>query len=149
MALPSSCEFRVLILSFSALTIVIFSAFAYHQPISVAPILQLFTAQDGNAFSFLNKHRKTTIATNYSQIIIVNPNMADSSVQNHAFKHRRDVQRKRKSCMDPVTFATFDLPSTALASFPGSGNTWVRHLLELITGKQRRHLIFHTQLPDW
>lgn len=27
------------------------------------------------------------------------------------------------------------LPRTALASFPGSGNTWVRHLVQQATGK--------------
>ena len=33
-------------------------------------------------------------------------------------------------------------PMTALASRPGSGNTWVRHLLQLATGKQTGS-IFH------
>ena len=33
-------------------------------------------------------------------------------------------------------------PVTALASRPGSGNTWVRHLLQLATGKQTGS-IFH------
>ena len=32
------------------------------------------------------------------------------------------------------------LPLTYLASFPGSGNTWVRHLLQQASGKLSRHL---------
>lgn len=32
-------------------------------------------------------------------------------------------------------FAKQPLPLTALASFPGSGNTWVRHILQQATGK--------------
>ena len=28
-------------------------------------------------------------------------------------------------------------PVTALASFPGSGNTWLRYLLQQVTGKRR------------
>ena len=31
-------------------------------------------------------------------------------------------------------FSSFLLPITALASIPGSGNTWSRHIIELITG---------------
>ncbi len=31
-------------------------------------------------------------------------------------------------------FSKHDLPTTALASFPGCGNTWVRHLIEQLTG---------------
>ena len=32
-------------------------------------------------------------------------------------------------------FSRVPLPKTALASFPGSGNTWLRHLVEQLTGK--------------
>lgn len=32
------------------------------------------------------------------------------------------------------------LPLTALASFPGSGNTWVRHILQQATGKMFNYL---------
>lgn len=32
-------------------------------------------------------------------------------------------------------FADKPLPKIALASFPGSGNTWTRHLLQQYTGK--------------
>ena len=31
-------------------------------------------------------------------------------------------------------FSATKLPRTALASFPGSGNTWTRHLLQQATG---------------
>ena len=44
------------------------------------------------------------------------------------------VSPKQGKCTVPH-FADPPLPVTALASFPGSGNTWVRFLLEQITGK--------------
>ena len=34
-----------------------------------------------------------------------------------------------------LRFSSVPLPITALASIPGSGNTWSRHIIELITGK--------------
>ncbi|ELU11422.1 hypothetical protein CAPTEDRAFT_193824 [Capitella teleta] len=61
---------------------------------------------------------------------------ADVSVTTHLYGYRQEIRRDRTSCLD-ITFAgngTCLLPSTALASFPGSGNTWVRHLIELSTG---------------
>lgn len=36
-----------------------------------------------------------------------------------------------------VTFSRRTLPLTALASIPGAGNTWSRHLIELITGEHK------------
>ena len=41
--------------------------------------------------------------------------------------HQKDCQRLR--------FSSKKLPVTALASFPGSGNTWVRHLIQQATGE--------------
>ena len=41
---------------------------------------------------------------------------------------------KRKNCTD-IRYSPFPLPKTALASFPGSGNTWARHLIQLASGK--------------
>ena len=41
---------------------------------------------------------------------------------------------KPKSCQS-IGYSSIKLPITALASFPGSGNTWVRHLLEQATGE--------------
>ena len=35
----------------------------------------------------------------------------------------------------PQGYSKVKLPITALASFPGSGNTWVRHLLQQSTGR--------------
>lgn len=34
-----------------------------------------------------------------------------------------------------VTLSPVPLPVTALVSFPGSGSTWVRHLVQQLTGK--------------
>ena len=55
-------------------------------------------------------------------------------------KSKRD---KSKSCQ-AVGFSKTALPRTALASFPGSGNTWVRHLLQQATGK--KHSMDRTEM---
>ena len=61
---------------------------------------------------------------------------ADEAVVKHQYKHRIVLRNPRPSCLN-VSFAPSpDLPSTALASYPGSGNTWTRHLIELITGER-------------
>lgn len=44
---------------------------------------------------------------------------------------------KNAGCVSKRVF-TKGLPATALASFPGSGNTWVRYLLEQSTGECQR-----------
>ena len=38
-------------------------------------------------------------------------------------------------CNRSLTFAPVPLPVTALASVQGSGNTWLRHLLQQLTGR--------------
>ena len=43
-----------------------------------------------------------------------------------------------------ASFSEFRRPAVALASFPGSGNTWVRHLVEQLTGRKFSvHYIVH------
>ena len=58
-------------------------------------------------------------------------------------RHREDVIRRsriptpKSDVKCPPEFHFFQngtLPRTALASFPGSGNTWTRHLLQVATG---------------
>ena len=61
----------------------------------------------------------------------------------YAHAHRREVTFTRTSCTD-VKFSSINhLPATALASFPGSGNTWTRHLLELATGMHNECLLWY------
>ena len=57
----------------------------------------------------------------------------DTAVRTYTYKHRRDIMYDRSNCTT-VHFPSTSLPVTALASFPGSGNSWTRHLIELITG---------------
>lgn len=59
----------------------------------------------------------------------------DKSVIDYKYKYRKDISfsSARGSCTQ-VRFLPEPLPLTALASFPGSGNTWTRHLIELATG---------------
>lgn len=40
-----------------------------------------------------------------------------------------------------VQFSVTRRPLTALASFPGSGNTWARHLIEQSTGRQNKQSV--------
>ena len=50
------------------------------------------------------------------------------------FKFRKRLHVTRRNCTDIRFSSRSPLPATALASNPGSGNTWTRHLIELITG---------------
>ena len=67
---------------------------------------------------------------------LVSTNDAVSEAIRATKSNSQKSQRDRsKSCRD-VGFSKKVLPRTALASFPGSGNTWVRHLLQQATGKK-------------
>ena len=67
---------------------------------------------------------------------LVSTNDTVSEAIRAAKSDSQKIQRdKSKSCRD-VGFSKKVLPRTALASFPGSGNTWVRHLLQQATGKK-------------
>lgn len=61
------------------------------------------------------------------------------------FKKKEETKKmpaaKPKSCGN-VSFSKIALPVTALVSFPGSGNTWLRHLIQEATGKFSR-VLFH------
>ena len=49
----------------------------------------------------------------------------------------KDNLEKTKALRDcaPFHFSKVPLPRTALASFPGSGNTWSRYLIQQLTGE--------------
>ena len=50
---------------------------------------------------------------------------------------KEQVNIKSKMCtLKNATLSRVSLPITGLVSFPGSGNTWVRHLIQQMTGKQ-------------
>ena len=48
---------------------------------------------------------------------------------------RRGYRPALKPDCLPLRFSKHPLPRVALASFPGSGNTWVRHLVQQATGQ--------------
>ena len=48
-------------------------------------------------------------------------------------KYRQSFSTTRKGCTH-IGFSKTPLPLTALASIPGAGNTWTRHIIEMITG---------------
>ena len=52
------------------------------------------------------------------------------------YPNNHQLQKKIKDCR-PLGYSKTSLPLTALASFPGSGNTWVRHLLQQATGRTK------------
>ena len=52
----------------------------------------------------------------------------NSKLSNHP-----DINKTFTHC-HKMKFANPSLPTTALASFPGSGNTWIRHLIQEATG---------------
>ena len=60
----------------------------------------------------------------------------DTDVCTYDYKYRQDIHyRSSSSNCTLVKFPTELLPITALASLPGSGNTWTRHLIQLVTGQ--------------
>ena len=60
----------------------------------------------------------------------------DTNVYTYNYTYRQDISYRcnRPNCT-MIRFPSNHLPVTALASLPGSGNTWTRHLIQLITGK--------------
>lgn len=66
---------------------------------------------------------------------------SECSLNNHLYEKvlkRREINvkmtpTKPKSCGN-VSFSKIALPTTVLVSFQGSGNTWLRHLIQEATG---------------
>nr|XP_054771256.1 WSC domain-containing protein 1-like [Lytechinus pictus] len=55
-------------------------------------------------------------------------------LQNTTGSKQEDVPATKEGCEDTRLMPNKTFPTIALASFPGSGNTWVRHLIEASTG---------------
>ena len=53
---------------------------------------------------------------------------------NQDYPRTKNVKKEAGNCRE-VQFSKSKLPLTYLSSLPGSGNTWVRHLLQQATGK--------------
>jgi hypothetical protein len=53
---------------------------------------------------------------------------------------RAASRRNRLQWCQPLRFLEEPGPVVALASFPGSGNTWVRYLLQQATGERRGYI---------
>ena len=62
-------------------------------------------------------------------------------------KESRKVPGPTGDCR-PQGYSKVKLPMTALASFPGSGNTWVRHLLQQSTGRSDRNQAAYFYRPQ-
>ena len=63
-------------------------------------------------------------------------NRIKTSKQLKKYPNKHQLQKKIQDCR-PLGYSKTSLPLTALVSFPGSGNTWVRHLLQQATGKTK------------
>ena len=59
----------------------------------------------------------------------------------------RKVPGPTRDCR-PQGYSKVKLPMTALASFPGSGNTWVRHLLQQSTGRSDQNKAAYFDRPQ-
>lgn len=57
------------------------------------------------------------------------------------------LKTEQRCSIKALTLADHDLNLTALASPWRSGNTWVRHLLQQATGKEKHLLVPYTPLP--
>lgn len=74
--------------------------------------------------------------------------LSECSLNNHLhmklFKKKEETQKmatsKLRSCGN-VSFSKTVLPVTALVSYPGSGNTWLRHLIQEVTGKNFNNVL--------
>ena len=56
-------------------------------------------------------------------------------VRTMSYKFRPSLTNTVGNNCSSVHFSLTPLPTTVLASYPGSGNTWARHLIQLITGR--------------
>ena len=77
-----------------------------------------------------------TNSANQLKQVLINP-------QKHLARHLgrgnhgppRDSSRTNEKECQKMHFSETKLPVTALASWPGSGNTWMRHLIQQATGQ--------------
>ena len=65
-----------------------------------------------------------------------------ANAENKKLEDTLDNEHEKINCKWPPLKLRTNGPTTSLASKPGSGNTWVRHLLQLATGIQTGS-IFH------
>ena len=62
-------------------------------------------------------------------------NRTDARNASRIVKHRTVPDKNTSSPCGELTFRPCCWPLTALASFPGSGNTWTRHLMQQASGE--------------
>ena len=68
-----------------------------------------------------------------------------SKHQNMQIQSQAETMQEIKSCQK-LCFCYQGKQTTALVSYPGSGNTWLRHLVQLATGKHNTHNILNLEL---
>lgn len=127
------CKFiRKYILSIAFLSVLISSIkthFKYFKSKQTLPVLpQINSTSDTFNFIYAERSRELKLK-------------AECNLTNHLhikdFKRKEETLKmaagKQKSCGN-VNFSKTVFPITALVSFPGSGNTWLRHLIQEATG---------------
>ena len=78
-------------------------------------------------YSYYSQSEALHKANRELNLILPQPKIADVSLEH--------VEDKQQTACGPLSYISPPGPITALASFPGSGNTWVRHLLQQATGE--------------
>jgi len=73
-------------------------------------------------------------------------NMDNSPVKQRVVNNDLKVDKVTK-CKKRDLHLANELPATGLISFPGSGNTWIRHMLQQMTGMCM--IVFHIRLFIW
>lgn len=76
-----------------------------------------------------------TLACNIFTLYHLSKSKQNSFVHKYGLLYLGHLNTFRNWTCKPVGLSKVGLPLTALASYPGSGNTWLRHLLQQSTGK--------------
>lgn len=75
-----------------------------------------------------------TLACNIFTLYHLSKSKQNSFVHKYGLLYLGHLNTFRNWTCKPVGLSKVGLPLTALASYPGSGNTWLRHLLQQSTG---------------
>ena len=110
----------------------------------------LFNATMGRLKHYLRKLPLLSIPTCILLLVVLtSPNMMslrEINYYNQLFGAEHRFSRGYICKARHVSLSRLALPMTGLVSFPGSGNTWVRHLIQQMTGKWSRLQQYRTEV---
>lgn len=109
--------------------------------IVICLVLFLFILIEGNKYLFQDEENSSSTTTVDSDVI-----NSDFDSSSFITTIRNSELQTKTQCKERVLIlSNTSLPVTGLVSFPGSGNTWLRHLLQQLTGNilnNRLHKLF-------